>query len=141
LPSQSYSSPKPIRITLQPKYPSTLVTTGIRIDFTAESENARSSIRVNDESSSNKTSQSDLQFEKQDSQRISTFFGIRIDFTDEYENACRSIRVNDESSSKKTSQSDLHFEKQDSQRISTRPGTTNREMFPKTRIKRRPDES
>jgi Fe-S cluster assembly iron-binding protein IscA len=119
LPSQSYSSPTPNRITLQTKSPSTSVTTGIRIDFTPEYKNALFPIRLNDESSSKETSQSDLHHEKHSSPRISTFFGIRIDFTDECENAYFSIRVNDESSSKETSQSDSQPAKHPQPRNST----------------------
>jgi hypothetical protein len=44
--------------------------------------------------------ESDLQYEKQDDPRISTFLGIKIDWSDENENAYDSIRVNREFDSK-----------------------------------------
>jgi hypothetical protein len=61
---------------------------GILIDWSYENENAFDSIRVNGEFDSNEideTDESDLQFEKHDGQRISTFLGIIIDRSDEFE--------------------------------------------------------
>jgi hypothetical protein len=52
---------------------------GITIDLSDEDENACHSIRVNRESDSNVIDESDLQYEKHDEQRTSTFRGITID--------------------------------------------------------------
>jgi hypothetical protein len=49
------------------------------IDRSDDRENADDSIRVNRESDSNKIDESDLQSQKHDEQRISTFRGIIID--------------------------------------------------------------
>jgi hypothetical protein len=53
-------------------------------------------MRVNREFDSNKSDESDVQYEKHDEQRISTLRGIKIDSSDEPENAHDSIRVNRE---------------------------------------------
>jgi hypothetical protein len=52
------------------------------------------SIRFNRESDSNEIDESDLQDEKHDDPRISTFRGISIDSSDDFENADDSIRIN-----------------------------------------------
>jgi hypothetical protein len=52
---------------------------GILIDLSDEFENASDSIRVKREFDSNVIDESDLQDEKQDDPRISTFLGIKID--------------------------------------------------------------
>jgi hypothetical protein len=52
---------------------------GIIIDSSDESRNAYHSIRVKCESDSNMIDKSDIQSEKQDEPRISTFLGIKID--------------------------------------------------------------
>jgi hypothetical protein len=49
------------------------------IDSSDDSSNASDSIRVNPEFDSNVIDESDLQYEKQDDPRISTFLGIKID--------------------------------------------------------------
>jgi hypothetical protein len=57
---------------------------------------ARLSIAFSRESGSDGINESDLQFEKHDDPRISTFPGIEIDSSDEAENADDLIRVNRE---------------------------------------------
>jgi hypothetical protein len=52
---------------------------GISIDLSDEYENADDSIRSNREFDSNEIDESDLQSEKHDDPRISTFRGISID--------------------------------------------------------------
>jgi hypothetical protein len=52
---------------------------GIKIDWSAEAENASDSIRVKREFSSNETDSSDLHKRKQSEQRISTLRGIKIE--------------------------------------------------------------
>jgi predicted GTPase len=52
---------------------------GIKIYRRDEDKNAFESIRVNREFDSNVIDKSDLQYEKQLEQRISTFLGIKID--------------------------------------------------------------
>jgi hypothetical protein len=68
---------------------------------------------------SNKTDESDLQFEKHDDPRISTEHGITIDSIAEHENASDSIRFNDDGDSNEIDESDLQYEKHDGPRIST----------------------
>jgi hypothetical protein len=97
---------------------------GITIDESDEYVNASDSIRVNRESDSNVTDESDLHSEKHDEQRISTFRGITIDESDDFENAFDSIRVNRESDSNVIDECDSQPEKHDEQRISiSRPIT------------------
>jgi hypothetical protein len=62
--------------------------------------------------------ESDLQCEKQDDPRISTFMGIMIDLSDENENARNSIRVKCEFGSNVIDESDVQDEKQDDPTIS-----------------------
>jgi hypothetical protein len=63
--------------------------------------------------------ENDVEYEKHDEQRISTFRGIIIDRSDEHENASDSIRINLESDSNVIDESDLHHEKHDEPKIST----------------------
>jgi hypothetical protein len=63
--------------------------------------------------------ESDLQCEKQDDPRISTFRGILSDSSDESENAKDLIRVNRKLDSNETDESDLHPEKYHDPRVST----------------------
>jgi hypothetical protein len=56
--------------------------------------NADDSMRINREFDSDEIDESDLQFEKHDYPRNSTFRGISIDVSDEYEKANDSIRIN-----------------------------------------------
>jgi hypothetical protein len=76
-------------------------------------------MRLSRESFLNEIDESDLQFEKHDEQRMSTFRGIVIDSRPEYENASDSICLSRESFSNEIDESDLQFEKYDEQRIST----------------------
>jgi hypothetical protein len=63
--------------------------------------------------------ESDLQREKEDEPRISTFFGIKIDCSDESRNAPDSICVKREFDSNAIDESDSHTKKQFDPRIST----------------------
>jgi hypothetical protein len=69
------------------------------IDSSDDDENADDSIRFNREFDSNEIDESDLQDEKHDDPRISTFRGISIDLTDDSRNAKDSIRINPEHNS------------------------------------------
>jgi hypothetical protein len=71
---------------------------------------------------SNETDNSDLQSEKHDGQRISTFDGIKIDRSDESENADDSIRVNCEFDSNEIDENDGRLSEHDELGISTWPG-------------------
>jgi hypothetical protein len=65
-------------------------------------------MRVNSESRSNEIDESELQDEKQEEQRIWTWWGIVIDLREEHEwNAFDSMRVNSESRSNEIDESDL----------------------------------
>jgi hypothetical protein len=64
-------------------------------------------MRVNSESSSNETDESDLQSKKHPEQRIWTRRGIVIDMREDRENASDSMRVSSESGSNETDESDL----------------------------------
>jgi DNA-dependent RNA polymerase auxiliary subunit epsilon len=81
--------------------------------------NARDSIRFNCEFDSNVIDESELQYEKQDELRISTFRGIMIDLSDDDENANDSIRFNCEFDSNVIDESDSQYEKHFEQSIST----------------------
>jgi hypothetical protein len=65
----------------QEKHPEPRISTlrGIKIDRTAEDENASDSIQVNREADSNEMDSRDLHQEKHREQRISTLRGIMID--------------------------------------------------------------
>jgi hypothetical protein len=63
--------------------------------------------------------ESDLQFEKQNDPRISTFRGISIDLSDDPSNAHDSIRINREFDSNEMDESDLQHAKHDDARTST----------------------
>jgi hypothetical protein len=66
--------------------------------------------------------ESDLQYEKQDEQRISTLHGNTIDLIDEFENAFDKIRSNREFDSNEMDESDLQYEKHDEPRSSISEG-------------------
>jgi DNA-dependent RNA polymerase auxiliary subunit epsilon len=76
------------------------------IDLSDEWKNASDSIRFNLEFDSNAIDESNLQYEKQDGPRISTFRGIEIDSSDEHRNVSDSIRFNREFDSNEIDESD-----------------------------------
>jgi hypothetical protein len=94
------------------------------MDRSDGNENAKDSIRFNDDGDSNEIDESNPQYEKQDDSRISTLRGITIDFSDDDENAPDSIRFNDDRDSNEIEKSDLQDEKHDDPRISTKCGIT-----------------
>jgi hypothetical protein len=70
------------------------------------SAKAQLSICLSRESASKEIDESDLQDEKHDDSRISTFRGISIDLSDDRENACDSIRCNREFDSNEIDESE-----------------------------------
>jgi hypothetical protein len=88
------------------------------------SENASFSIRVNIDSDSNLTSESEIHFEKQFSLKILTDAGITISNNPVLENASFSIRDNFDSDSIVTDESNPHSRKQLSLKTSTDRGIT-----------------
>jgi hypothetical protein len=70
----------------------------------------------------------DLQDEKQDEPRISTFRGIMIDLSDDDENASDVITCKRISYSKKINEIDFHSEKKNDSKISKFPGIQIREQ-------------
>jgi hypothetical protein len=95
---------------------------GITIDSSFECENARDSIRFNDDGDSNEIEESDLHSKKQESPRTSTWHGIAIDLTFERANARNSIRFNDDGDSNEIDRTGLLSESHRSQTISTEDG-------------------
>jgi hypothetical protein len=79
-------------------------------------------MRFSCESCSNEIDNSEVQYEKDDEQRMSTLRGIVIDLRAQQENADDSMRVSRESFSNEIDESDLQFERHDEQRMSTLRG-------------------
>jgi hypothetical protein len=77
------------------------------------------SIRLNREFDSNKTHESDLQYEKHDDPSISAMRGIAIDSSNDSRNASGSIRFNREFDSNEIDESDSQQKKHDDPIIST----------------------
>jgi hypothetical protein len=98
-------------------------------------------MRRSRESFSNETDESNLQYEKHDEQRISTFRGIVIDLRAESENAFDSMHRSCESFSNKIDESDLQYEKHDEQMILIAQGIVTSSSQPKYRINFDLDES
>jgi hypothetical protein len=86
--------------------------------------NASDSIRVNRESDSNETDESDSHDEKHPEQTISTFRGMTIDSITQFANPRDSICFNPEFDSNSTVANDQHQQKHDAPTISTFRGIT-----------------